>query len=81
MTSHFDALPFVLLSGVHQALIKPLPVGQLYHSGWPPLVPDAVPVGVGDWCCWQGRGSGGGLGGGMLVSLPLEAKRESSLLL
>jgi hypothetical protein len=51
VTSHFNASPFILLGGVHQVLIKPLPVGQLYCTGWPPLVPDAVPVGVGDWCC------------------------------
>jgi hypothetical protein len=49
-------LPFVLLSGVHQALIKPLPVGQSYCTGWPLPVPDAVPVGVRDWCNWWGIG-------------------------
>ena len=35
-------------------MVEPLPIGQLYHSGWLLLVLDAVPVGVGDWCCWQG---------------------------
>ncbi len=37
-----------------QALIKLLPIGQLYRTGWPPLAPDAVSVSVGDWCCWRG---------------------------
>ncbi len=55
MTSHFDASPFVLLGGVDQALIKLLPLGQLYRTSWPPLVPDAVPVDVGDWYCWRGE--------------------------
>jgi hypothetical protein len=36
-------------------MVKPLPIDQLYHSGWPHLVLDAVPVGVGDWCGWQGE--------------------------
>ena len=53
-TSLLLASPFVLLSGGHQALVESLPIGQLYRSGWPILVLDAVPVGVGDWCCWQG---------------------------
>jgi hypothetical protein len=53
-TSHLNASPFVLLSGAHQALVKPLPIGQLYRSGWPSLVLDVVLVGVWDWCCWQG---------------------------
>jgi hypothetical protein len=53
-TSLLLALPFVLLSEGHQALVKLLPIGQLYCSSWPFLVRDAVPVGVGDWCCLQG---------------------------
>jgi hypothetical protein len=53
-TSHFNALPLVPLGGVYQASIKLLRVGQLYLTGWPPLVLDAVPVDVGDWCCWRG---------------------------
>jgi hypothetical protein len=30
------------------------PSQHIHHTGWPPLMPDAVPVGVGDWFCWQG---------------------------
>ncbi len=81
MTSHFDASPFVQLSGVHQALIKPFPIGHLYHSSWhlSCLMRSQQVSGTG--VAGGGRGSGGGSGGGMMVNLSLEGKRESSLLL
>jgi hypothetical protein len=40
-TSLLLALQLVLLSGSHQALVKPLPRGQLYRSGWSLLLLDA----------------------------------------
>ncbi len=31
------------------------PIGYLHCSSWPLLMLDAVPVGVKDWCGWQGN--------------------------
>jgi hypothetical protein len=45
-------LPLVLLSGGHKAMVKSLPVSQLYRSSWLLLVLDAIPVRVGDRCGW-----------------------------
>jgi hypothetical protein len=36
-------------------MVKPLPMSQLYHSGWPLLVLDEVPVRGGDLCGWRGE--------------------------
>ncbi len=50
MASHFDASPFVLLSGVHQTLIKPLPVGQLCRGLVLLAGVEVLEVGQGEEC-------------------------------
>jgi hypothetical protein len=36
-------------------MVQPLPISQLYRSGWPLLLLDAVPVRVKDQCGWWGE--------------------------
>jgi hypothetical protein len=36
-------------------MVKPLPISQLYHSSWPLLLLNVVPVRVKDRCGWWGE--------------------------